>query len=877
MTAPVTTPASPLVPPGSAGPGRDANTHNGAAAAGPAPASPGSTTPAPAPHGDADIDPGSSPTAADTDADGLTDAFEKLAGTDPAVADTDADGLTDGYEALSSHTDPLSADTDSDGAPDAAEVSAGTDPGRIPGFGGVSGLGEHAQNIRAGALDTDHDGVTDPYEISIGSDPAKADSDADGLADNLEITFGTDPTSVDTDGDGLTDGAEIQFGTDPLTMEAGTGPAPVTAATAAVITAPAIVPAPAPVATAAGPVPTSSGAAGGQVQHMLDLALKQVGDEYVFGADVAETDPDPSVWDCAELTQWSAAQVGSDIPGSSFEQYLALKSQGLVIPIEQGMNTPGALLFHFSSEPQPGGGRPGEAHVALSLGNGQTVEAQSEEVGVITDDAGDRFEYAALLPGIDYSGAGAAAMTELPAAADAAMGPAAVADASGLTQDMVIYGIKIQESHGNYTAENPTSTASGAYQYIDGTWDGYGGYGHASDAPPEVQDAKMRADTQAAYDRLGDWERVIASHFAGEGEQAGPKSDWTKVPGYDYNQNPSIRQYVDGVLGHIEEADPSMFGGHTLSAGAVTTAAVAAAPTAPAVDPTPPIDPHLTAQKLVDAALTQRGDAYQFGAEADGQADPAAFDRSELTQWAAHQAGVEIPDGSAAQYLELKAQGLLIPVAQAAHTPGALLFSFSSEPTADGPKPDVAHVAISQGTGMTIEADDTHGVTVMDIGDRFQYAAVLPGLQATVPASMPTDPVTAPTADPNAPVPPDDGTVPPAFEIDPGVDIADPAADSDHDGLTNEFESMVGTNPTAADTDLDGLIDGVEVSAGTDPRLMDTDLDGYTDGLELHLGMNPLVPDTGPIPLGGDPVLDPAADGADVADPAMADAGLDLH
>ena len=113
--------------------------------------------------------------------------------------------------------------------------------------------------------------------------------------------------------------------------------------------------------------------------------------------------------------------------------------------------------------------------------------------------------------------------------------------------------------------------------------------------------------------------------------------------------------------------------------------------------------------------------------------------------------------------------------------------------------------------------------------------------------------------------------------IDPGVDIANPAADSDHDGLTNEFESMVGTNPTAADTDLDGLIDGVEVSAGTDPRLMDTDLDGYTDGLELHLGMNPLVPDTGPIPLGGDPVLDPAADGADVADPAMADAGLDLH
>ncbi len=55
--------------------------------------------------------------------------------------------------------------------------------------------------------------------------------------------------------------------------------------------------------------------------------------------------------------------------------------------------------------------------------------------------------------------------------------------------------VRRHESGGSYTAKNPVSTASGAYQFLDSTWRtmsaraGHGGYGSARHAPPHVQDA----------------------------------------------------------------------------------------------------------------------------------------------------------------------------------------------------------------------------------------------------------------------------------------------------------------------------------------------------------------------------------------------------
>jgi hypothetical protein len=76
-------------------------------------------------------------------------------------------------------------------------------------------------------------------------------------------------------------------------------------------------------------------------------------------------------------------------------------------------------------------------------------------------------------------------------------------------------------------------------------------------------------------------------------------------------------------------------------------------------------------------------------------------------------------------------------------------------------------------------------------------------------------------------------------EID-DTPVVQPPGDSDGDGLTDDQEAALGTDPHKADTDGDGLKDGVEVAgnvgsckAGTNPLKADTDGDSLSDGAEV--------------------------------------------
>ena len=120
----------------------------------------------------------------------------------------------------------------------------------------------------------------------------------------------------------------------------------------------------------------------------------------------------------------------------------------------------------------------------------------------------------------------------------------------------ILATIRTLESGGNYQAQARGSTASGAYQFIDGTWNGYGGYSRAADAPPEVQDAKAAEMVLDVLERFGDVSAVPVIWYIGHMPAAGsPEWDTVSYPSAGNVLTP--RRYQERWLRELTMQQPS--------------------------------------------------------------------------------------------------------------------------------------------------------------------------------------------------------------------------------------------------------------------------------------------------------------------------------
>lgn len=140
------------------------------------------------------------------------------------------------------------------------------------------------------------------------------------------------------------------------------------------------------------------------IEDVLLFAIAQEGKPYLMGAEADAADPDPPMFDCSELVQWACAraEVVPVMPDGAFWQYRHCAQAGTLISVDEGIDTRGALLFrvvsagppsHFDDVP----------HVAMSAGDGMTVEARGHAWGIGSWGSPGRFQAAALIPGVDYS------------------------------------------------------------------------------------------------------------------------------------------------------------------------------------------------------------------------------------------------------------------------------------------------------------------------------------------------------------------------------------------------------------------------------------------------------------------------------------------
>lgn len=136
-----------------------------------------------------------------------------------------------------------------------------------------------------------------------------------------------------------------------------------------------------------------------RASDFVNIALQMVGKPYVYGANYPNLYAVPTAFDCSSLIQWAAYQVGVQYPRDTYSQWPWVKNHRTTISVAKAAGIRGAVLFR-----DPEGS---DAHTAISLGNGNTVQAYDTGIGVIanqarTSIANQGFDHAALIPNMVY-------------------------------------------------------------------------------------------------------------------------------------------------------------------------------------------------------------------------------------------------------------------------------------------------------------------------------------------------------------------------------------------------------------------------------------------------------------------------------------------
>jgi hypothetical protein len=128
--------------------------------------------------------------------------------------------------------------------------------------------------------------------------------------------------------------------------------------------------------------------------------------------------------------------------------------------------------------------------------------------------------------------------------------------------EQILSTIRTRESRGDYNAQSPASSASGAYQFIDSTWKGltkkYGmgqEFGKAKLAPKEIQDAIARAYVEDILKQAGgDVSKVPLAWYTGniQGNLGGAKIA---------EGHPGVSEYQSKWMGEYNKQMPAGPGG----------------------------------------------------------------------------------------------------------------------------------------------------------------------------------------------------------------------------------------------------------------------------------------------------------------------------